>query len=142
MASTRTSRKSGSRSTARTTSRTTGRRASTTRKSASTTGRASTSGKSGSTSRRTAGVSKSRAVSGSTARKRSATRAFSSGKTRSSSREPLVVASKVKAYINRSGFNTSSDALAGLTDRVYSMLDEAMRRTSGNGRKTVKLQDI
>jgi hypothetical protein len=32
--------------------------------------------------------------------------------------------------------------MSALTERVYAMLDEAMARTSGNGRKTVKLQDI
>ncbi len=60
----------------------------------------------------------------------------------SKNREVLVVASKVKAYIKGNDMNTSADAIAHLSDRVYCMLDEATCRTKANGRKTVKAQDI
>lgn len=57
-------------------------------------------------------------------------------------REVLVVASKVKAYVKGCNMNTSADAIAQLSDRVYCMLDEATSRTKANGRKTLKPQDI
>ncbi|NOT00851.1 MAG: hypothetical protein HOP29_09505 [Phycisphaerales bacterium] len=58
------------------------------------------------------------------------------------SREVLVVASKVKAYVKKNSMNTSSDAIAQLSDRVYCLIDEATSRTRANGRKTLKPQDI
>ncbi|MCP4591314.1 MAG: hypothetical protein GY842_11240 [bacterium] len=57
-------------------------------------------------------------------------------------REVLVVASKVKAYIKDQGMNTSGEAISSISERVYSMLDEATARTVANGRKTLKAQDI
>ena len=58
------------------------------------------------------------------------------------SREVLVVASKVKAYMKSKNMNTSADAIASLSDKVYMLLDEASSRTKANGRKTVKPQDV
>ncbi len=57
-------------------------------------------------------------------------------------KESLVVASKVKAYIKSKKMMTSSDALEGLSDKVYSMLDAAIARTQANRRSTVKAQDL
>ncbi len=57
-------------------------------------------------------------------------------------RDVLVVASKVKSYIKDRNMNTSADAINQLSERVYTMLDEATARTQANGRKTVKPQDI
>ena len=57
-------------------------------------------------------------------------------------KEPLVVASKVKAYIKSKKMMTSSDALGALSDKVYCMLDKAIARTKANRRSTVKPQDI
>ena len=57
-------------------------------------------------------------------------------------RDVLVVASKVKAYVKGKRMNTSADAIAGLSDKVYALLDEAATRTKANGRKTLKVQDI
>jgi len=37
---------------------------------------------------------------------------------------------------------TSSDALAAISDNVYSMLDRAIARTKANRRSTVKPQDL
>ncbi len=58
------------------------------------------------------------------------------------SREVLVVASKVKAYVKSRRMNTSADAIAELSDKVYCLLDQATTRTKANGRKTVKPQDV
>lgn len=57
-------------------------------------------------------------------------------------REVLVVASKVKAYVKSRKMNTSADAIAELSDKVYCLLDSATSRTKANGRKTVKPQDV
>jgi len=59
-----------------------------------------------------------------------------------SSKEVLVVASKVKAYVKSKGMMSSSDAVAALNDRVYAALDAAINRTKANRRSTVKPQDL
>ena len=66
------------------------------------------------------------------------------GKTTKSkkNKEVLVVASKIKAYVRDQGMNTSGDAINCLSEKVYTMLDEATARTNANGRKTLKPQDV
>ena len=58
------------------------------------------------------------------------------------SKEVLVVASKVKAYVKSKGMMTSSDAIAALSDTVYATLDAGIKRTKANRRSTVKPQDL
>lgn len=57
-------------------------------------------------------------------------------------REPLVVASKVKAYIKDQQMMTSSEALEAVSERVYDLLDAAVARAKANRRSTVKAQDL
>ena len=57
-------------------------------------------------------------------------------------KESLIVASKVKAYIKSKKMMTSSDALGAISDKVYSILDDAITRTKANRRTTVKAQDL
>ncbi len=57
-------------------------------------------------------------------------------------KESLIVASKVKAYIKSKKMMTSSDALGAISDKVYSMLDDAIARTQANRRSTVKAHDL
>jgi len=57
-------------------------------------------------------------------------------------KEVLVVASKVKAYIKSQKMMTSSDVITTLSDKVYTMLDDAVARTKANRRSTVKPQDL
>ena len=57
-------------------------------------------------------------------------------------KESLIVASKVKAYIKSKKMMTSSEALGAISDKVYAMLDDAIVRTKGNRRSTVKAQDL
>lgn len=57
-------------------------------------------------------------------------------------KEPLVVASKVKAYIKSKNMMTASDSLETISDSVYKLLDAAIVRTKANKRSTVKPQDI
>lgn len=63
-------------------------------------------------------------------------------KAKSSGKEVLVVASKVKAYVKSKGMMSSSDAIAALSDCVYTALDAAIKRTQENRRSTVKPQDL
>lgn len=58
------------------------------------------------------------------------------------SKEVLVVASKVKAYVKSKGMMTSSDAIAALSDAVYATLDAGIKRTQANRRSTLKPQDL
>lgn len=58
------------------------------------------------------------------------------------SKEVLVVASKVKAYVKSKKMMTSSDSIGALSDQVYAMLDAAIARTKANRRSTVKPQDL
>lgn len=77
------------------------------------------------------------------AKKKKAAAAKKGGAKRASSeREVLVVASKVKNYVRGKDLNTSSDAIAALSERVYALIDEATGRTQANGRKTLKPQDL
>jgi hypothetical protein len=57
-------------------------------------------------------------------------------------KESLIVASKVKAYIKSQKMMTSSDALGAISNKVYSMLDDGIARTKANRRSTVKAQDL
>jgi hypothetical protein len=56
--------------------------------------------------------------------------------------EPLVVASKVRAYIKSKGMMTASETLDAISCKVYCILDAAMKRTEANRRSTVKAQDL
>ncbi len=58
------------------------------------------------------------------------------------SKDVLVVASKVKAYVKSKKMMTSADAVAALSDQVYALLDAAIVRTKANRRSTVKPQDL
>ncbi|MFQ6048443.1 MAG: hypothetical protein ACE5K7_03675 [Phycisphaerae bacterium] len=60
----------------------------------------------------------------------------------SKTKEVLVVASKVKAYLKAKRCNTSAEAIQALSDQVYSLLDAAAKRAQANSRKTVKAQDL
>jgi hypothetical protein len=56
--------------------------------------------------------------------------------------EMLVVSSKVKAYIKEKGCHTSGELLDALNVKVAAMLNEAVKRTQGNKRSTVKDVDL
>jgi len=58
------------------------------------------------------------------------------------SREPLVVTSKMKAFIKSKGMMTASDSIAAINEAVYCMLDAAALRAQANRRSTVKPQDF
>ena len=58
--------------------------------------------------------------------------------------EPLFVKSKVREYIKGKDLNTASAVLDGeaLNNIIIAMLDKAVNRAQGNGRKTVKERDL
>lgn len=57
-------------------------------------------------------------------------------------REPLVVASKAKAYIKEQKMMSSSEAIEALSEHVYKILDGAVARAKANRRSTVRAQDL
>jgi hypothetical protein len=56
--------------------------------------------------------------------------------------EPLVVGSKVKAFIKSKKCLTSGELLGALTAKVAVMLEAATARTKKNGRSTVRAHDL
>ena len=61
----------------------------------------------------------------------------------SASGEILVVASKVKKYINdTTGFNTSASVMKALSLRVQSICDRSIEEARRQGRKTVLDRDV
>jgi hypothetical protein len=61
---------------------------------------------------------------------------------KSSKKEMLVVASKVKAFVKSIGMMTSYDALPALNEKIYCFLSYALERTAANRRSTLKPQDL
>lgn len=57
-------------------------------------------------------------------------------------KEMLLVGSKVKAAIKEANCNTAGDALEGLNEWVYWLIQQATARASSNGRKTVRAHDF
>jgi len=56
--------------------------------------------------------------------------------------EMLLVASKVRQMIKDAGCNTAGDALDGLNGYVGWLVQQATKRASENGRKTVRAHDF
>ena len=57
-------------------------------------------------------------------------------------KEVLLVASKVKQMLKDAGCNTAGDALEGLNGYVGWLVQQAAKRASENGRKTVRAHDF
>lgn len=57
-------------------------------------------------------------------------------------KEMMLVGSKVKGLIKKGKCNTAGDALEGLNEWVYWLVDEAVKRAKANGRKTVRRHDF
>jgi histone H3/H4 len=57
--------------------------------------------------------------------------------------EVLVVTSKVKKFIrDKSGFNTSSELIESLSQKVEQLCLSAIQQAQADGRKTVKGRDL
>ena len=77
-----------------------------------------------------------------TAKKVAAKKAPKKGAKKAAAREPLIVASKVKAYVKSKGLMTASDSLEAINKKIYALLDEGTERTTANRRSTLKPQDL
>jgi histone H3/H4 len=58
------------------------------------------------------------------------------------SRPMLLVASKVRQQIRDAGCNVAGDALDGLNAYVAWLIEQAAKRATENGRKTVRTHDF
>ena len=58
------------------------------------------------------------------------------------SKEMLLVASKTKDALKGKGYNVSSDALEAMNDYVYFLVEQAQKKCTANGRKTIRPYDI
>jgi len=63
-------------------------------------------------------------------------------KKRAPRKESFSVASKIKEYVRSKGYCAGSDLPDSVSNKVVAMLDEAIRRTESNGRKTVRAEDL
>jgi len=54
----------------------------------------------------------------------------------------LVVKTKLKDVVQERGYKVSADLYAAMSDKVHSLLDQAIQRAEANGRKTVLVRDI
>jgi histone H3/H4 len=60
-----------------------------------------------------------------------------------SSKDILIVVSKMKDYIQKTaGLNTSGTVASVISDRVRALCDEAVRNATSDGRKTVMDRDF
>ncbi len=57
-------------------------------------------------------------------------------------KEPLIVASKVKAYVKAKGKMSSKEFLVAVNDCLCSCIDDAVRRAEGNKRSTLQPRDL
>lgn len=57
-------------------------------------------------------------------------------------RDTFVVASKVKTYVRGNKLMASSELADALSKRVQELLDRAIARCEGNGRRTVRPVDL
>ena len=58
-------------------------------------------------------------------------------------KEMLLVGSKTKDALRGGGkYNVSSDALDALNCKLYWLIDQAQKRCTANGRKTIRNHDI
>lgn len=57
-------------------------------------------------------------------------------------RDTFVVASKVKSYVRGKDLMASSELSEALSRRVQELLDRAIERCNGNGRRTVRPHDL
>ena len=63
-------------------------------------------------------------------------------KGKSTSREVLVVGSKVKDVVKGSGCQSSGDLIDAISSRVHELLASAVERAKENGRATVRPYDL
>jgi len=63
-------------------------------------------------------------------------------KKRAPRKESFAVASKIKSYVRAQGYCAGADLSDAVSKKVVELLDSAIVRTSSNGRKTVRAEDL
>ena len=71
-----------------------------------------------------------------------AKKAAPKGGKKSSTKEILVVGTKVKDVVKAAGLQSSGELIEAVSARVHELLTGAVQRASGNGRKTVRAYDL
>lgn len=64
------------------------------------------------------------------------------GSAKEGGRDTFVVASKVKTYVRSKELMASSELPEALSKRVQDLIDRAISRCEGNGRRTVRPVDL
>jgi histone H3/H4 len=64
------------------------------------------------------------------------------GGSKKAAREVLVVGTKVKDVVKSAGLQSSGELIEAVSGRVHALLEDAIKRASGNGRKTVRAYDL
>lgn len=57
-------------------------------------------------------------------------------------KDMLLVASKTKEALKGQEYNVSGEALDALNEYVYWLVEQAQKKCTANGRKTIKAHDI
>jgi hypothetical protein len=57
-------------------------------------------------------------------------------------RETLCVGSKVKGYVKSRSMKASGELVEAVSNKIYSLLDAAIERTTNNKRSTVRPHDL
>ncbi|WP_127717091.1 hypothetical protein [Halobacteriovorax sp. HLS] len=60
----------------------------------------------------------------------------------SKKKDMLLVGSKTKEALKGKGYNVSSDTLDAMNEYVYWLIDQAQKKCTANGRKTIRPYDI
>ena len=76
------------------------------------------------------------------AAKKKTTKRKTTAKKTAKTKEMLLVGSKVKSALKESDVNVSADAIEGLNEWVYLLIEQATKRAEANGRKTVRAHDF
>ncbi|PIK15155.1 hypothetical protein [Halobacteriovorax sp. JY17] len=76
------------------------------------------------------------------AKKKAAKKAAPKKKTTAKKKDMLLVGSKTKEALKGKGYNVSSDTLEAMNEYVYWLIDQAQKKCTANGRKTIRPYDI
>ena len=75
-------------------------------------------------------------------KKRAKKKAAKKRTARKASKEMLLVGSKTKQALKDHGVNVAGDAIDNLNEMVYWYIDQAVKRATANGRKTIRGHDF
>ncbi|WP_372651726.1 hypothetical protein [Halobacteriovorax sp.] len=76
------------------------------------------------------------------AKKKATKKAAPKKKAAAKKKEMLIVGSKTKEALKGKGYNVSSDTLEAMNEYVYWLVDQAQKKCTANGRKTIRPYDI